>query len=602
MRAGSRAIGAAVTAAALVSGSAAHALTRQEAACQAAIGRAGKAFVAAELASQGRCKMQRTKGKVCDPSGKTTADRARLQKAIGRCGGVALAHLGGGSCAGSSNSMTALGTCLIDGHERAIASLLTDEFGLAAPESEVVISGRMAQAGASLVPPAHLVVRRAAGLHALAFADLTLSCVTFDEPTQSASTPIGAEGSFLLVLAAVGTPFGCSVVDTATGEQVATLVFRTAGGDAAQVQTGDRTLALGTVGLNLDTGEAVVDASGLGQRTVCKGGVTNPADFTGSWQFTCTPGPTGSGYACSNGGGPESIYLHRVPGTDADGHPKYWLGMWKSIAAFTSCGQVEGLASVPGGTTIPGGDTLGIPDGPFSFASESTVFGLIDAITMLSPGGPPPPGICNSTAAHCSGVQNGDGQPCVQPTPSTPSNCWGQPDLGTQPPPFVAFTDAECQQLCYQMNLYGFGAHSPQLDDVLVSNDLCVEEGLLDLSTGPANQNAIVRLGTPIGRFLLDTLQYSCDDAASVVHRFPTHVIGFQSAPGQAGPPTTCHVTQRAEIALKMTSAGKIVGSFKQSFSLTADDPAACADDSNPQNPIAAMIRNPVRMLFTLTR
>ena len=134
---GSQAFGAAVMGAVLASATATHALTWQEATCQAAIARAGRAFVVAELASRGRCLMQLAKGKACDPSDRTTVDRARLERAIGRCRGVTLAHLGAGGCAASSNDLSALGTCLVDGHEQAIASLLTNEFGRAASGTRV---------------------------------------------------------------------------------------------------------------------------------------------------------------------------------------------------------------------------------------------------------------------------------------------------------------------------------------------------------------------------------------------------------------------------------------------------------------------------------
>ena len=128
----SKALGATVMGVVLATTVAAHALTRKEAACQAAIARAGRAFVAAELASRSRCLTQLAKGKACDPSGRTTVNRARLEQTIGQCSRVTLAHLGAGGCAASSTYPSALGTCLVSGHELAIASLLTDEFGLAA--------------------------------------------------------------------------------------------------------------------------------------------------------------------------------------------------------------------------------------------------------------------------------------------------------------------------------------------------------------------------------------------------------------------------------------------------------------------------------------
>ncbi len=323
-----------------------------------AIGKAGKAFVDAELATRGQCKMKLAQGRDCSPSAKTKKNEAKLRKVLHKCGGVTLSNLPGGGCAATAGSggVSALADCLITGHETALDSLINDEFGLAASETEVVIEGRMAQATSTLLPPANLARYRAVSTAPLALTDLTLFCVTFADPPTSASSAIGADGGFSLSIAAAGLPFGCFVVDEATGEQVATLVFRSGGTDATQVQGTNGTLDLGTVSLDLGTGEAVVDASGLGGKTTCEAGVTNPVDFTGTWRLTCTPGPPGSGYGCpppGAPGAPQGFYLHRVPGTDASGTPIYWLGMWDSIDAFKACGQVEGLAATDGGTTTP---------------------------------------------------------------------------------------------------------------------------------------------------------------------------------------------------------------------------------------------------------
>jgi hypothetical protein len=593
----------------------AHALGRQETACQAAIAKAGKAFVAAELANRGRCKMKAAKGKACDSTGRSGANRSKLRKVVARCNGVALGNLNAGSCAARSadDGTNGLAQCLIDGHTQAIDTLLVDQFGLAASEREVLLSGTLAQAGSTLVPPPQLMRYRALGVRPLALSDLSLFCVTFAEPPTSGSAQIAADGSFALRIAAIGVPFGCFVVEETTGEQVATLVFRGQDGDSTQVQTDDGTLVLGTVTLDLGKGEAVVDASRVQGATVCEEGVTNPVDFTGLWRFTCTPGPPGSGYGCpppgDQGGGPEQIYLHRVPGTAPDGTPRHWIGAWAGVEFFRLCGQVEGLATEAGGTATASGDTLGVPDGPFAFASESQIFPLIDPFTFVTPppppgGGPAPRGFCNSTAEHCSGVRNNDGNPCSPPQPGTPPDCWGAPDFSTQPPTFVPFTDEQCRQMCYAMNLYGGGGDAGlRFAPALTQAGLCVEQALIDWSAPPGSPGAIKRTGNPVGRFMLDRLRYSCNDAASVVHRFPTEIVGLPPDPTMPpGPPPLCHVTRRVEITFKMEGPSRILGDFKESASLEPGDPAACTDDSNPQNWLAEMLRNPMRMLFTLTR
>jgi hypothetical protein len=585
-----------------------------------AIGKAGKAFVDAELATRGQCKMKLAQGRDCSPSAKTKKNEAKLRKVLHKCGGVTLSNLPGGGCAATAGSggVSALADCLITGHETALDSLINDEFGLAASETEVVIEGRMAQATSTLLPPANLARYRAISTAPLALTDLTLFCVTFADPPTSASSAIGADGGFSLSIAAAGLPFGCFVVDEATGEQVATLVFRSGGTDATQVQGTNGTLDLGTVSLDLGTGEAVVDASGLGGKTTCEAGVTNPVDFTGTWRLTCTPGPPGSGYGCpppGAPGAPQGFYLHRVPGTDASGTPIYWLGMWDSIDAFKACGQVEGLAATDGGTTTASGASLGVPDGPFHFADDATAFAAIDSVSSPKPGPPPgagggapgpqPMGICNSTADHCGTVQNADGQTCTDPQPGVPPNCWGRPDFATMPPTFVPFTDEQCRRMCYTMNLYGFGGPDgpPWIRQALLGANLCVERGVNDMSVPPDDPSFVRKTGTPLGRMLLDKLNYTCDDAASVVHKFETFTIGLPPQQNdQPGPPPVCHVTERAEITLKMESPTKVLGSFKQTATLAPGDPAQCTDDGNPQNPIAQLLKNPRRMLFTLTR
>ncbi len=112
-------------------GAAAPAYTRREVACQAAIARAGRAFVAAEMANQARCRARAIVGRECDPESRTTANEAKLRRVIARCAKVKLARMNVGSCAAraADGGATALADCLISGHEQAVETLVDDEFG-----------------------------------------------------------------------------------------------------------------------------------------------------------------------------------------------------------------------------------------------------------------------------------------------------------------------------------------------------------------------------------------------------------------------------------------------------------------------------------------
>ena len=140
MRASIR-LAAALVAGGLIATPAAHALTKKEKACQAAIAKTGQAFVKAELTNRAKCKMAVAAGKKCDPTAKTNKNKAKLRKVIGKCAGVTLSNLGTGGCAQRGGSATGLADCLATGHTDAVASLINDQFGLVASEDEVVLQG-----------------------------------------------------------------------------------------------------------------------------------------------------------------------------------------------------------------------------------------------------------------------------------------------------------------------------------------------------------------------------------------------------------------------------------------------------------------------------
>jgi hypothetical protein len=122
--------GLALAAAVLVP-SAALALSRRDFACQAAIARAGRAYVAAELASRARCAMRTALGRDCDPDEPTSAHEARLRRMLRPCTGAALGRLAPGGCAEEAGrgGVDALAACLLATHDQAVETLLGQQLG-----------------------------------------------------------------------------------------------------------------------------------------------------------------------------------------------------------------------------------------------------------------------------------------------------------------------------------------------------------------------------------------------------------------------------------------------------------------------------------------
>lgn len=594
----------AIAVAVAVAVSNAAAFSRQELQCQATIGKAGRSFVAAELANRARCKLAIARGHGCDPGPKTAVHAAKLRKVVMRCGGVSLSSLGLNGCASESANTADLAQCLIGQHESAVAALIAAQFGLVGREARIELEGQLTQATATLLPPANLVHYKLSQ-SPLDLNDLKVVCLTATTPPLSASANVDGEGRFALDLAAIGLPFGCVIVDQSTDEQVAVLVFRTAAGDQTQVQLDlGGSVPLGTVGLDLSAGEAVVDATLLNQPTSCSTGTSHPTDFTGTWQVQCTPGPARAGFACPTptfGGFPEELYLHRVSGIDATGAAVHWLGVWENLVAFSACRNVEGLAVATGGISTAAGETLTGSDGPFEFSSDAAVFDKIDSATSPVPSDAPrSTAVCRSSAATCAAVRNYDGQSCAPPQGSTRSPCWGTADT-SDPPVFTPYTDAECRALCAGLNLYTFPDEQRRefMMRDLRGGGYCVERKLVDFhrpSTDP-----FITTGDPIDRLLFGQLHYLCDDTAVVVDKEPTRTIGLVPQPGQLAPVGLCHVTRRTEITLKQLSPSKLIGSVRRGGSLQAGDPEACANLDDPTNPVARMLL-PERMLVTLTR
>jgi hypothetical protein len=111
------------------------ALTRREAACQTAIARGGRRFVAAELAARARCLVAGIRGRTCETEDATARHVERLRAALGACRGVTLAELAAGGCAAAAagRDLDALVACLVERHGQAVEAVLRDQFGDAAP-------------------------------------------------------------------------------------------------------------------------------------------------------------------------------------------------------------------------------------------------------------------------------------------------------------------------------------------------------------------------------------------------------------------------------------------------------------------------------------
>jgi hypothetical protein len=586
----------------------AAALTGKENKCQKAIGSAGRVLLVKSLVTRAKCATKDLKGKQCDPTAKVVKFESKARTQITKaCTGADLSQLNTGSCAArASGSASALADCIVDSHGSAVLDLIVDQFGRSQSGTSVTVEGTLTSAGAVVSVGPHL---RAAGVTApLALTDLKIFCVTFEEPPAAGSSNVSADGSFSVTIAALGVPFGCFVIDSTSGEQVATLVLRrnttslsgSGSTDTTQITSDDGGIDLGGVTLNLDEGIAVADAGNVDGAT--DDDIDNPFDPTGTWNFGCVEPPANSGYAsCADmDEGPEDgevMFLHRISGTDASGSKRHGLGIWQSQAAFLNCGGIEGVATTPGGTATSVGITLDAPDGVFQFTSDTQWKAFIDDLTSARPDGyPDETGVCGSTALHCSGVQNGD---LADPTPENcgaltpPQGCWGF--FNPQTETYTPFTNAECVDLCYQNNLYSDQVEMALLDPV---NGFCIEETRQHYhGSGPPELEGTDR---PISRHMFEEMVYTSNTAASLTGVEPTETVTLYDPSDTSGEEVVCHVTRTIKINVNMIDPNTIAGEFSETATLRAGDPDACSDDSNGW--VGRMVNNRERMLFKLTR
>lgn len=232
---------------------------------------------------------------------------------------------------------------------------------------------------------------------------LSVYCVTFSNPPVAGTGTVAADGSFSLSLAAAQQAVGCFILK---GEdQVGTIVFKnpskkslSGSSKTEQRQAFGGDTNLGTVSLNLTTGQAEVDVTQIQTKlkdTTSANAAEVAHDFSGSYTLQPVPFTLPKGYmtTCSQGTqdckGPQAgqgIWLKRVNGKYvADGKPAYGIMIWQSEAAFKACGSRLGIsfdeARTKGGVDLSGS---GLTEGPFQWASDWGAEGWGDPTATLS--------------------------------------------------------------------------------------------------------------------------------------------------------------------------------------------------------------------------
>lgn len=202
----------------------------------------------------------------------------------------------------------------------------------------------------------------------MAATDYTMVCSMLVSPYSSDAEALGADGSFALSIAGgQGAPIGCFL--TKAGAVAGVFEFQTSGSDsgsALPVNSGTTsiqlptTLTLGTDGTvavpvanitqNSSTAPSVTFADPTGTWTISKACKNELDDATGKTKATCmSPSQT-------NGQIPSSVYMQKVTATNAStSDVKTGLALWRSAAARTACGNVEGIVDLPSGYAADGG-------------------------------------------------------------------------------------------------------------------------------------------------------------------------------------------------------------------------------------------------------
>lgn len=208
--------------------------------------------------------------------------------------------------------------------------------------------------------------------------DLSVYCVSFEVPPKAGTGDVDGEGKFSLSIEANNVSIGCFVQNG--DDTLATMVFEdTESKDVDGSTKKDGRMAfsgntdLKTIALDTATGTAVANITAIKnqvKRFEGEGGF----DPSGTWTLQAADNvPEGYQTISANGDGPQDgmqVFMKRINGKKVDnGAPAYALGIWKSEAAFTSCGSKLGFKNAEAMREVGvdfGGSGLG--DGPFIWA------------------------------------------------------------------------------------------------------------------------------------------------------------------------------------------------------------------------------------------
>lgn len=246
---------------------------------------------------------------------------------------------------------------------------------------------------------------------ALTSVDLTgydMYCLTVSNPPTAGIGHISSDGTFTIAISgAHGKKLACYVLDESL-EVKATLVIRdtsetsmTGGGNKTTDSAAfDTDADLGTISLDLNEGEALVDLSSIHSTT---GGsaiaqttlsASEAFDPTGNWtigpvDFTLPRGyrgpctSQGPGQDCEGPPNGMTLYLKRLTGrSTADATvPKYVLMLWQSEDSFTACGSKLGVTAQEAQNYGIDLSDYSAALGPFSFSTSVTLEGQTVTIT-----------------------------------------------------------------------------------------------------------------------------------------------------------------------------------------------------------------------------
>lgn len=355
-------------------------------------------------------------------------------------------------------------------------------------------------------------------------------------------------------------------------------------------------MEMGTVTLNLTTGQATVNSSGI---TGTAANTTNTG--SGTWVAlngaytvsSCKNAITGA--ACSRSeerdGPPSSLYFHQMGPATGGGGTHYGLAVWKDAASYTGCGSREGITLPSGWTTSD--TTL---TNAFTFDSFDTSFANYKARDFG--GGKTACNATYSTNMLCSAIAGNTGN-------------WGN---GT-----ITFSTADCKAQCAASAVSGGG------DSSQIVTSTCPARFMVDWSkvqsasaTGQlstcttsgcgtsAAAGYISRQTSPTNRFVANELVITGDSATVTDNTTNTQYACVRATPSATNcTQIACDVTEHVNLAIKETSATTATILVNINTTVSGHSPTtstACLDNSGGDNYIAQRVSTPQAFVMTVTK